>query len=68
MDNGSAVGMVYRPLSSGERENMYSVKEKGQEFLDLLDTLGRSEELKQAKVRLEEAVMWAVKHITRERC
>ena len=67
MDNGSAVGLTYRPLSSDERERMYCVKEKGQEFLDLLDTLGRSEEMMQAKIRLEEAVMWAVKHITRDR-
>jgi hypothetical protein len=67
MDNGSAVGLTYRPLSSDERENMYLVKEKGQEFLDFLDTLGRSPEMGQAKIRLEEAVMWAVKHITRER-
>ena len=67
MSNGSAVGLTYRPLSTDERERMYCVKEKGQEFLDLLDTFGRSEEMTQAKVRLEEAVMWAVKHITRDR-
>lgn len=64
MKNADAVGMTYRALSSAERDQMYEVKEKGSEFLDLLDTLGASEELELAKVRIEEAVMWAVKHIS----
>jgi hypothetical protein len=57
--------MTYRALSSKERDMMYGIKEKGQEFLDLCDGLGQSEELVLAKIRLEEAVMWAVKHITK---
>lgn len=63
-NNAETVGLTYRALSSTERARMYEVKEKGQEFLDLLDTLGHSEELVIAKRRLEEAVMWAVKHIS----
>jgi len=63
-NNAETVGLTYRALSSAERARMYEVKEKGQEFLDLLDTLGHSEELVIAKRRLEEAVMWAVKHIS----
>lgn len=65
MHNSQAVGMTYRPLSVPERDQMYAVKEKGQEFLDVLDTLGASDDLILARIRLEEAVMWAVKHITR---
>lgn len=61
--NTDNVGLVYRSLTALERERMFAVKEKGKEFLDLIDTLGESEELMVAKRRLEEAVMWAVKHI-----
>ncbi|WP_246730281.1 DUF7681 family protein [Nitratireductor mangrovi] len=64
MKNADAVGMTYRALSSAERNQMYEIKEKGREFLDVVDTLGASEELELAKIRLEEAVMWAVKHIS----
>lgn len=64
MQNADAVGLTYRSLSSSEREMMYTVKEKGKEFLDLIDQIGFSEELATAKRRVEEAVMWAVKHIS----
>ena len=64
MRNSDLVGLTYRTLSSSEREAMYAVKEKGKEFLDLLETIGTSEELAIAKRRAEEAVMWAVKHIS----
>ena len=64
MQNSDAVGLTYRSLSSSEREMMYAVKEKGKEFLDLLDSIGVSDELSTAKRRAEEAVMWAVKHIS----
>lgn len=64
MQNADAVGLTYRSLSSSEREMMYTVKEKGKEFLDLIDEIGSSEELATAKRRVEEAVMWAVKHIS----
>lgn len=64
MQNADAVGLTYRSLSADERERMYMVKEKGKEFLDMLDEIGSSEELLIAKRRIEEAVMWAVKHIS----
>lgn len=64
MHNNDAVGLTYRSLSTTERETMYAVKEKGKEFLDLIDQVGSSDELTIAKRRVEEAVMWAVKHIS----
>jgi hypothetical protein len=64
MQNSDAVGLTYRSLTGAEREAMYSVKEKGKEFLDMLDALGSSPELTVSKQRIEEAVMWAVKHIS----
>ena len=59
------VGMYYRSLSEAENQTIYRIKEQGQEFLELIDELGESDETRRAKARIEEAVMWAVKHITR---
>jgi molecular chaperone GrpE (heat shock protein) len=76
----------YRVLSDAEKAQMQAIKDKGQEFLDLIDSLRSPEvqvgpddetiegfpmmcrtfdrELAIATERVEEAVMWAVKHIT----
>lgn len=72
----------YRVLSDAEKAQMQAVKDKGQEFLDLIDSLRTPEqpagevdgvpysigtfdrELNIAAERVEEAVMWAVKHVT----
>ena len=55
----------YRVLSAGEKEQMAAVKDMGLKFYELLDSIGTSRELSLAKTRIEEAVMWATKHITR---
>mgnify|MGYP000135558465 CR=1 FL=1 len=57
------VGMFYRTFTDDEASKVYEVKERGQEFIDLLDALGESDEIRRAKARIEEAVMWSVKHI-----
>lgn len=69
----------YRVLTDAEKANMQAIKDKGLEFLDLLDALRTppvpiegsdmcagtiDRELIIARERIEEAVMWAVKHIT----
>ena len=54
----------YRVLSDAEKANMSSIKDKGLEFHDLIAGMGNSRELALAKTKIEEAVMWAVKHIT----
>lgn len=54
-----------RVLSDEAMEQIAAVKGKGQELLDLVDSLGQSREAALAKTKIEEAVMWAVKHITR---
>lgn len=81
----------YRVLSDAEKAQMVAVKDKGAEFLQLLDSLRTppeqasfirdpsnpdappmeigsictyDRELHIARERVEEAVMWAVKHIT----
>lgn len=55
----------YRPLSDEEKAQMDEVKDAGQALLDLIGSLGVSRELSIARTKIEEAVMWAVKHVTR---
>ena len=54
----------YRKLSDVEKENMAAIKDKGAELLLMIELLGGSREASIAKTKTEEAVMWAVKHIT----
>ena len=55
---------TYKVLNDAEKANMASIKNTGQEFHDFIESLGSSRELSLAKTKVEEAVMWAVKHIT----
>lgn len=54
----------YRVLSDVEKKQMQDIKDKGLELHELLNSIGISRELSLAKTKTEEAVMWAVKHIT----
>ena len=54
----------YRVLSDEEKAHMEKVKDMGLEFHEYVASLGMSRELALAKTKIEEAVMWAVKHIT----
>lgn len=54
----------YRVLSDAEKANMQAIKDSGLAFHDQIAGLGSSRELSLAKTKVEEAVMWAVKHIT----
>lgn len=55
----------YRVLSDEEKKDMQAIKDKGLEMHTVLEKLGQSRELSLAKTKVEEAVMWAVKHLTR---
>ena len=55
---------AYRVLSDAEKANMSAIKDKGLEFHALVSGMGKSRELSLAATKVEEAVMWAVKHIT----
>lgn len=55
---------AYRVLSDAEKASMARVKDDGLAFHQFIDSLGASRELSIAKTKVEEAVMWAVKHIT----
>lgn len=54
----------YRILTPAEKAQMLKIKDDGAEFIAALDRLGHSRELSIARTKIEEAVMWAVKHIT----
>ena len=55
----------YRVLSDAEKHAMKTIKDMGLEFYLTCDAIGGSRELSIAKTKAEEAVMWAVKHITK---
>jgi hypothetical protein len=73
----NAVRHQYRTLSEAEKAAMVSIKDKGAEFLNLLDNLQNGGELPLAstviigrefalaRTKIEEAVMWAVKGLTK---
>jgi len=54
----------YRVLSDKEKAQMQAVKDQGLAFWEFIDGIGGGREIALAKTKIEEAVMWAVKHIT----
>lgn len=70
----------YRVLTDQEKEQMQTIKDKGLKFVNYLTSIGIrgtadsdvnalkpgqvSRELSIAQTKIEEAVMWAVKHVT----
>lgn len=55
----------YRVLDDKEKKQMKEIKDFGLSGYAYLEEMGGSRELSIAKTKLEEAVMWAVKHITK---
>lgn len=56
---------AYRVLSDTEKQAMQAIKDKGLELYSLIESMGQSRELSIAQTKAEEAVMWAVKHLTK---
>ena len=55
----------YKVLTDAEKEQMKHLKDLGLEFHNYIDAIDHpSRELSLAKTKIEEAVMWAVKHVT----
>lgn len=61
----NTVRHAYRVLSEDEKQQMVALKDLGQAFIDLCNAIGKSRELSLAVTNAEQAVMWAVKHVTR---
>lgn len=64
MSSNNVMRHAYKNLSDDEKAQMAAVKDKGLELWELIDSFGASRELSTAKTKVEEAVMWAVKHVT----
>ena len=60
----NAVRHTYRILSEEEKAQMVALKDLGAAFIAKCDEIGQSRELSLAKTNAEQAVMWAVKHVT----
>ena len=61
----NAVRHTYRVLSDEEKAQMVAFKNIGAAFINACDAIGDSRELTLAKTNAEQAVMWAVKHVTK---
>lgn len=55
----------YRVLSDEEKTRMQRIKDMGAEFVSYLEQFPRDRESSLAIIKIEEAVMWAVKGITK---
>ena len=62
-DPALRVGLELRPLTPVESQSVALIKELTVEMHGLFSAMGASNERDLALVRLEEAVMWATKHI-----
>ena len=60
----NAVRHAYRVLSDAEKQQMVDLKDIGAAFIAKCNDVGKSRELSIAITKAEEAVMWAVKHVT----
>jgi len=55
----------YRVLTEQEKADMTDIKDAGLAFFKTLERFPASREMSLAKTKVEEAVMWAVKGITK---
>lgn len=60
----NAASHTYRVLSDEEKAQMIALKDIGAAFICKCNEIGRSRELALAVTNAEQAVMWAVKHVT----
>ena len=60
----NVVRHTYRILSDEEKQQITDLKDLGAAFIAKCNDTGRSRELSLAITNLEQAVFWAVKHVT----
>ena len=61
----NAVRHQYRVLTDAEKQQMVELKDLGAAFIAKCNEIGGSREMSIAITNAEQAVMWAVKHVTR---
>ncbi len=62
-NNNERFGLELRALQPHEAELLHSTKDLAVDLHAVYESLGQSIEIENAKARLEEAAMWASKHI-----
>lgn len=62
---GDPMRVQYRLLSDDEKRLMGELKLAFEDLWSKVDALGASRETSLAKTHLEDACMWAIKHLTR---
>ena len=60
----NSVRHAYRVLTDAEKAQMVDLKDIGAAFIAKCNEIGKSRELALAVTNAEQAVMWAVKHVT----
>ena len=65
MTNAEQLCKEYKDLTEEMQKKIYKVKDLGIELLNVFDTFTAKDdrELKLARARIEEGIMWATKHI-----
>jgi hypothetical protein len=61
----NAVRHQYRVLTEDEKAQMVALKDIGAAFIEKCQEIGASREMSLAITNAEQAVMWAVKHVTK---
>ena len=61
----NAARHTYRVLTNDEKVQMLALKDIGAAFISKCQEIGQSRELSLAITNAEQAVMWAVKHVTK---
>lgn len=61
----NAVRHAYRVLTDDEKAQMVALKDLGAAFIAKCQEIGASREMSIAITNAEQAVMWAVKHVTK---
>lgn len=61
----NVVRHAYRALSDAEKQHMLELKDLGAAFIAKCEEIGKSREMSLAVTNAEQAVMWAVKHLTK---
>ena len=64
MTENNVMRTEYRKLNETEVRQINEVKKLGTHFHAYLEGIGASREISLAKTKIEEAVMWAVKHLS----
>ena len=55
----------YRVLTEEEKAQMTELKDQGLKFIETCERIGKSRETSLAITKMEEAVMWSVKALTK---